>query len=132
VTQRNARACVALDEFQEITELPESKKIEGLLRSHIQLHSEISYFFIGSRRRILQEMFSDKSRAFYKSAFAYPLKEIPKKNRPSLPQICRPCPGAFVTHRKNDSFRSVCDAERHRKGLPGSTGNCHSTPKPPR
>ncbi len=79
VTQRDARACVALDEFQEITELPESKRIEGLLRSHIQLHSEISYFFIGSRRRILQEMFSDKSRAFYKSAFAYPLKEIPRK-----------------------------------------------------
>jgi uncharacterized protein len=80
VTRREAPACVALDEFQEITELPESKRIEGTFRSHIQLHREISYVFIGSRRRILKEMFSDKSRAFYKSAFAYPLREIPRKD----------------------------------------------------
>lgn len=78
VTKRNLRACVALDEFQEITELPESKRIEGILRSHIQLQKEVSYFFIGSRRRTLQEMFSDKGRAFYKSAFTYALREIPK------------------------------------------------------
>jgi len=78
VTQRGIRACVALDEFQEITELPESKRIEGLFRAHIQSHREVSYLFIGSRRRILQEMFSDKGRAFYKSAFAYPLREVPK------------------------------------------------------
>ena len=80
VTQRQARACVALDEFQEITELAEAKRIEGVLRSQIQLQRDVSYFFVGSRRRILQEMFSDKSRAFYKSAFAYPLKEIPLKD----------------------------------------------------
>lgn len=78
VTQRGIQACVALDEFQEITELPESKRIEGLFRAHIQTHREVSYFFIGSRRRILQEMFSDKGRPFYKSAFAYPLREVPK------------------------------------------------------
>ncbi len=80
VTSRGVPACVALDEFQEITELPESKRIEGLFRSHIQLHREISYVFIGSRRRILKEMFSDKSRAFYKSAFAYPLGEVPRND----------------------------------------------------
>lgn len=80
VTQRGIRACVAVDEFQEITELPESKRTEGLFRSNIQLHREVSYFFIGSRRRILQEMFSNKGRAFYKSAFAYPLREVPRED----------------------------------------------------
>lgn len=79
VTQRGIRACVAMDEFQEITELPESKRIEGLFRAHIQSHREVSYFFIGSRRRILKEMFSDKGRAFYKSAFTYPLREVPRE-----------------------------------------------------
>lgn len=58
--------------------LQESKRIEGLFRAHIQSHREVSYLFIGSRRRILQEMVSDKGRAFCKSAFAYPLREVPK------------------------------------------------------
>lgn len=71
------RACVVMDEFQEITELQSSKKIEGILRSHSQHHDNISYFYIGSRRRILKDMFMDKSRPFYKSAFFYSLKEIP-------------------------------------------------------
>jgi hypothetical protein len=80
VTKRKMRACIALDEFQEITELPECKKIEGTLRSHIQFQKEIAYFYVGSRRRILNDMFSNKSRAFYKSAFSYTLKEISKQD----------------------------------------------------
>jgi hypothetical protein len=78
VKRKKLRACIALDEFQEITELSESKKIEGILRSHIQFHKEIAYFYIGSRRRILNDMFLNKSRAFYKSAFSYVLREIPR------------------------------------------------------
>jgi uncharacterized protein len=76
-TTKKLKICIALDEFQEITELPESKKIEGILRSHIQIQRDIGYFFVGSRRRILNDMFSNKSRAFYKSAFSYVLREIP-------------------------------------------------------
>jgi hypothetical protein len=78
VKRKKLKACIALDEFQEITELPESKKIEGILRSHIQFHKEIAYFYVGSRRRILNDMFLNKSRAFYKSAFSYLLREIPR------------------------------------------------------
>lgn len=80
VKKKRLKACIALDEFQEITELPQSKKIEGILRSHIQFHREIAYFYVGSRRRILNDMFLNKSRAFYKSAFLYPLKEIQKND----------------------------------------------------
>ena len=80
VTKKKVRACIALDEFQEITELPECKKIEGILRSHIQFHKEIAYFYVGSRRRILNDMFLNKSRPFYKSAFSYVLKEIPRED----------------------------------------------------
>ena len=76
VSKNKVRASIVLDEFQEIMDLPEAKEIEGILRSHIQSQREISYFFVGSRRRILQEMFSAKARPFYKSAFLYPLKKI--------------------------------------------------------
>jgi len=80
VKKKKLSACIVLDEFQEITELPEAKKIEGVLRSHIQFQKEISYCYVGSRRRILQDMFNNKSRPFYKSAFFYFLKEIPAED----------------------------------------------------
>lgn len=80
VKKKKLRCCIALDEFQEITELPECKKIEGVLRSHIQFHKEIAYFYVGSRRRILNDMFLNKGRPFYKSAFIYTLKEISKSD----------------------------------------------------
>lgn len=79
VEKNKLRASVALDEFQEITELEESKEIEGILRSNIQTHRRISYFFIGSRRRILKDMFNNKNRPFYKSAFSYPLPKIARE-----------------------------------------------------
>lgn len=76
VVKSGKGACIVFDEFQEITELKESKKIEGILRSHIQMHKNISYFFVGSRRRVLKDMFTNRARPFYKSAFFYTLKEI--------------------------------------------------------
>ncbi|MFH0947899.1 MAG: ATP-binding protein [Elusimicrobiota bacterium] len=68
---------VAFDEFQEITELKESKSIEGTMRSYIQDQQNVSYFFIGSRRRILSDIFNDKKRPFYKSAINYVLPPLP-------------------------------------------------------
>ncbi|KAF0124033.1 MAG: ribosome assembly protein 4 (RSA4) [Elusimicrobia bacterium] len=74
-------ACnVAFDEFQEITELKESRFIEGILRSYMQDPQNVSYFFIGSRRRILMDMFNDKKRPFYKSAINYVLPALPTED----------------------------------------------------
>jgi len=66
---------IVFDEFQEITELKE-KRIESTLRSHIQLQQS-SYFFVGSRRRILLEMFNEKNRPLFQSAQLYELKRLP-------------------------------------------------------
>jgi AAA+ ATPase superfamily predicted ATPase len=66
---------IVFDEFQEITELKD-QKIEGTLRSHIQFHRS-SYFFVGSRRRILLGMFNEKNRPFFQSAQLYELKKLP-------------------------------------------------------
>ena len=70
---------IVLDEFQEITDLHESKQIEGILRSQIQTHTNVSYFFVGSRRRILLDIFNEEKRPFYKSAINYALGPLPKK-----------------------------------------------------
>lgn len=67
---------IVFDEFQEITELKDPR-IEGILRKHIQEH-QASYFFVGSRRRILLDMFTTRKRPFFQSAFLYKLNELPE------------------------------------------------------
>ncbi len=66
---------VALDEFQEIITLKEALQIEGIMRTRIQ--HQASYFFIGSRRRILLGIFNERQRPFFQSAINYPLKLLP-------------------------------------------------------
>jgi len=67
-----------LDEFQEITELPDVLKIEGIMRQHIQQH-QAAYTFVGSRRRILLSIFNEKQRPFYQSAITYQLPPLPRQ-----------------------------------------------------
>lgn len=75
IQKEQARVHFVLDEFQEITELKESG-IEGLFRNHIQNHPA-SYFFVGSRRRVLLDIFNQRNRPFYQSAIMYPVKPLP-------------------------------------------------------
>jgi hypothetical protein len=67
---------VALDEFQEIVTLREALQVEGIMRTQIQ-EQPASYFFIGSRRRILLGIFNERQRPFFQSAINYPLKLLP-------------------------------------------------------
>ena len=66
---------VVFDEFQEIAGY-KKEGFEKRLRSIIQQHENISYFFCGSQRHILTEVFTNKNRAFYKLAQSYPLAKI--------------------------------------------------------
>jgi hypothetical protein len=79
VKKNKLRANIVLDEFQEIAILNEAKKLEGTFRSYIQKQKGISYFFVGSRRRLLTEMFTDRGRPFYKSAYPLELGIIEKE-----------------------------------------------------
>jgi len=71
------KVCLVLDEFQEICDLKESKKIEALLRGGMQSAEHVSFLIMGSRRTILRDMFEDRKRPFYKSAYVFPLPRIP-------------------------------------------------------
>jgi hypothetical protein len=66
---------VVFDEFQEIAGYKQ-EGFEKRLRAIIQQHENISYFFCGSQRHILTEIFTNKNRAFYKLAQSYPLAKI--------------------------------------------------------
>ncbi len=69
---------MVFDEFQEITEVSNSLQIESVLRQHIQ-KIQSSFAFVGSRRRLLLDMFNDRKRPFFQSAISYELKELPEK-----------------------------------------------------
>jgi hypothetical protein len=57
--------------------LKEALAIEAVLRTHIQRQTA-SYFFIGSRRRILLGIFNERQRPFFQSAINYPLGLLPQ------------------------------------------------------
>jgi hypothetical protein len=69
---------VALDEFQEITEIEDSLRIEGRLRHYIQ-SMKCGFIFVGSRRRILLEMFNNRKRPFFQSTINYELSTLPRE-----------------------------------------------------
>lgn len=77
--RKDKTAIVVFDEFQEIRNL-NGEEIERNLRSKIQFHSKVSYVFMGSRRHLLDQIFSDKNKPLYRIAKAYPLGRIPKED----------------------------------------------------
>ena len=60
------RCYVAIDEFQQIAEYPE-KGVEALLRSYIQFLPNVNFIFAGSKRHLMEEMFTSSKRPFYQS-----------------------------------------------------------------
>lgn len=66
---------VVFDEFQQIAAY-EDDLIERQLRTAIQHHKNVSYFFLGSRKHLLQAMFLDQARPLYRSASHYPIGPI--------------------------------------------------------
>ena len=94
---------IALDEFQEIVELKEASQIEATMRTHIQ-HHKGSYFFIGSRRRVLLGIFNERQRPFFQSAINYELELLPVDELTS-----------FVREQFESGGLKKCTAETARK-----------------
>ena len=72
---KRRKLLVVFDEFQEIANYKQ-EGFEKRLRAVIQQHDNISYIFCGSKRHILNEIFTNRNRAFYKLAQSYPLVKI--------------------------------------------------------
>lgn len=66
---------VVFDEFQQIVET-DGEKTERRLRSAIQTHQRTSYLFVGSRKHLMQDLFSNPNRPFYRSGKIFPLGKI--------------------------------------------------------
>lgn len=64
--QSGSRCYVAFDEFQTVAEYAD-KRVEALLRSHIQQLTNVNFIFCGSKQHLLQNMFVTAARPFYQS-----------------------------------------------------------------
>ena len=68
-TRSGKRVVVVLDEFQAAGRL--GPKVFDVMRAHFQAQRGVAYGFLGSEEGILEELFSEKGRAFYR--FAVPI-----------------------------------------------------------
>jgi Predicted ATPase (AAA+ superfamily) len=66
---------IAIDEFQQIMDYPE-KGIEALLRSYLQFLPNVHFIFSGSKKHLMDAMFSSANRPFYQSTQKIGLREI--------------------------------------------------------
>ena len=71
------RCYIAIDEFQQITAY-EEKGIEALLRSYIQFLPNVNFIFAGSKKHVMQEMFTSSKRPFYQSTQVVTIDAIDK------------------------------------------------------
>jgi len=74
--QRGWKVMLEIDEFQEVSRLPESHAIEAEIRDAIQHAGNISCVFLGSNRQMLEAMFTEKSRPFYKMCHTMKIERI--------------------------------------------------------
>jgi len=74
--QRDWKVMLEIDEFQEVSRLPESHAIEAEIRDAIQHADNISCVFLGSNRQMLEAMFAEKSRPFYKMCHIMKVERI--------------------------------------------------------
>lgn len=66
LSQKNKRAVLLLDEFQEIERVAKDQGIEGSIRHVIQETTHLSVIFSGSHRAMLQSMFNDRNKPLYR------------------------------------------------------------------
>lgn len=63
---RNQRVVLFIDEFQQLAEISKDRSIEAAIREVAQSAQNVVYIFSGSNRHLLEMMFFDRNRPFYK------------------------------------------------------------------
>ena len=73
---RERRICVVFDEFQDILDIPDSRRVLSELRGKIQFLADTSFVFLGSVRNQMSELFSHPKSPFFKSALEISIGEM--------------------------------------------------------
>ena len=95
--ERKRRVVLVLDEFQEIVEV--DPHLPKLLRSVFQRQPEVAHVYLGSKRHMLQRIFSDANKPFWRSAKQLELGVI-------APELFAP----YIAARFRETGKSISDA----------------------
>jgi hypothetical protein len=94
---QSKQVIVAIDEFQQILNYPE-KQTDAWLRSVIQKLSNVCFIFSGSQQHLMQELFSDPGKPFFRST---QFMKIGKINQEAY--------AAFIQQKFGDSRKSISE-----------------------
>lgn len=83
---KNIRLVVCIDEFQQAGDFSDSETFQKKLRSVWQHQQEVTYCMFGSKKHLMENIFNDKSKPFYKFGDMMFLKKIPSEEW--VPFIC--------------------------------------------
>lgn len=72
---RDARAALVFDEFQQIVDI--DPKLPALMRSIFQEQPEVAHVYLGSKRSMMERIFNDENEPFWRSAKQVELGVIP-------------------------------------------------------
>ena len=75
--KKNTKILVCIDEFQQITEFEDSLSFQKLLRTVWQHQENVTYCLFGSKKHMMEGLFDDESKPFYKFGEVLYLEPIP-------------------------------------------------------
>jgi hypothetical protein len=75
-SEKNINMVICIDEFQQIAELHDSITFQKKLRSVWQLQKQVSYCLYGSKKHLMNELFSRQSLPFYRFGDLIHLQKI--------------------------------------------------------
>jgi len=67
LTSLGKKVMIALDEFQQLSQLDDRGWLEATIRTHFQKLPNVSFLFTGSRKGLISDMLNDPSRPLYRS-----------------------------------------------------------------
>jgi uncharacterized protein len=73
--ERRKRTALVLDEFQEVVRLDET--LPNRMRAVFQTQPEVAHVYLGSRRDVLDRIFSDRNEPFWRSARQMEVGRLP-------------------------------------------------------
>lgn len=76
--KKNRKGVVVFDEFQQLVEI-DGAKTERRIRTAIQSHQQVAYVFVGSRKHLLSDIFSNPNRPLYRIGKILPIGKIPEE-----------------------------------------------------
>jgi uncharacterized protein len=74
--ERNRQVVLVFDEFQEVVKLDPA--FPNLMRAVFQTQPEVGHVYLGSRRHVLDSIFSDRNEPFWRSARRMDIGPIPE------------------------------------------------------